>query len=79
MKNNSQHGNSSDQYQRLRWLYCYGTLTAVGALAMIFRIVYLYVYPDELSTYEGKKRLDLRFAFTQIAFINRWMLFWSLS
>ena len=28
--------------------------------------------------YPGKKRLNMRFAFTQLPFINRYMLFWSL-
>ena len=70
--------NKINNASMFRWRLCYGTLTAVGALAILCRLVYLSWYPNELDAFPGKKRLDLRFAFTQIKLINRWMLVWPL-
>ena len=70
--------NKMSKASTFRWQFCYGTLTAVGAIAMLCRLVYLWWYPNELDAFPGKKRLDLRFVFTQIKMINRWMLVWPL-
>ena len=58
----------------------YATITATVCLAMFCRLLYIQTYfEDEFSGHPVKKRLDIRFSFTQIAVINKWMLFWSVG
>ena len=63
---------------KMRVQCVYGTITATVCLAMLCRAVYIYFNPDEFHDQPMKKRLDWRFFFMQIGFINRAMLFWSL-
>ena len=60
---------------RLKW--CYTTITVTVWLAILCRLIYWH--HEEFAERPDKKRLDIRFSFTQIPLINKYMLFWSLS
>ena len=62
---------------RSKW--CYATITVTVCLAMICRLIYQQLNEEEFTKYPDKKRLDIKFSFTQIQLINKWMLFWALS
>ena len=52
------------------------TIWSVVLFGIICRIIYSRSYADELDP--ESKRLPIKIMFTQIRFVNQWMLFWSL-